>query len=164
MTNRGAAHFRSIKTSCIRYFSVCNFLKDENSLNLPRGSTNSFQLAYFCLIFSRIAKNLFRAISKVLWLWSPVSHWCCKHSWAFKRFSLVLIKSLRIKSLPSSLTLTKASSSNCQLQALTFFKVSIGKRNEINYFILNSPTDGASPCFFLICRLKFLKDANIVMW
>ena len=116
MTNRGAAHFRSIKTSCIRYFSVCNFLKDENSLNLPRGSTNSFQLAYFCLIFSRIAKNLFRAISRVLWLWSPVSHWCCKHSWAFKRFSLVLIKSLRIKSLPSSLTLTKASSSNCQLE------------------------------------------------
>ena len=116
MTNRGAAHFRSIKTSCIRYFSVCNFLKDENSLNLPRGSTNSFQLAYFCLIFSRIAKNLFRAISRVLWLWSPVSHWCCKHSWAFKRFSLVLIKSLRMKSLPSSLTLTKASSSNCQLE------------------------------------------------
>ena len=68
ITNLGAAHLRSIKTSCILYFSIWSFLKDENSLNLPSGKTNSFQLAYFCLIFSRMAKNLLRAISRVLWL------------------------------------------------------------------------------------------------
>lgn len=72
-----------------------------------------------------MAKNLCLAISRVLWEWSPVSHACCRHSWAVSLFSLILIRSFLMKSLPSSLTFLKASLSNSQSQLLTFFSVSM---------------------------------------
>jgi len=135
MTNLGAAHFLSMSTSCILYFSIWSLRKELNSDIRPMGRTKSFQLAYFWRIFSLIAKNLFLAISRVLWEWSPVSHGCNKHSWAVSLDSFFLIRSLRIKSLPSSLTFLKASSSKDQSQALTFFRVSISL----------APANGESP-------------------
>ena len=74
-----------------------------------------------------MAKNLFLAISRVLCEWSPVSQECSRHSWAVILASFFFTRSLRMKSLPSSLTFLNASSSNDQSQLLTFLRVSMSE-------------------------------------
>ena len=43
----GAAHFLSMSTSWMRYFSICSLRRELNSERRPSGSLKSFQLAYF---------------------------------------------------------------------------------------------------------------------
>ena len=80
---------------------------------------NNLKKIFFCRINKKI-----REIALIFYLWSPVNQACWRHSCAFILFSFCLINNFRIKSLPSSLTFIKASSSKTQLQALTFFNVS----------------------------------------